>query len=54
MARVAVPYAQVDSIWRGRRVTTIQPAHTNVCATCNNTFETSNPDEVYCSDVCAG
>lgn len=57
MARVAVPYAQVDSFWRGHRVVTIQTdltAHINVCATCNNAFETSDPDAVYCSDACAG
>lgn len=28
--------------------------HTNICATCNTTFQTDNPSDVYCSMVCAG
>lgn len=28
-------------------------AHTNICATCNNAFETSDPGVIYCSIQCA-
>lgn len=61
----AVPYVQnIDSIWRGRRVTTIKTElgpvnqavcnHTNICPTCNNQFETEDVNTVYCSEACEG
>ena len=28
--------------------------HTNICPTCHRTFETSDPNEIYCSMQCEG